>query len=384
MKSLRIGFLLPGPPSTPVGGYRVVYSYADRLAQRGHQVWVAHAGKLGQMPTRKPAFPAIARRAWRTWKRWEPRVKPPVISWGCQNPQVKMIYLSNEPNSHVLPESDVVVATAWPTAEYVDQLGSKQGVPFYLIQHVETWHGSAQRALATWDLPLYKIMVSQWLLEQYGNIGTDTARHIANGLDSIFLQQPDAGHRPLSIVTPYHSMPWKGTQDALDALKIIHERHPTIPMQGFGTAPAPDDWPSWIGRDNYVENPAQAVLARDIYGGHSIFVGASWHEGFGLMGLEAMACGAVFVGTDSGGCRDYAVDGVNSLLSAPRDVEGLVDQLERVIRDKELRECLRTAGQLRARQFTWERATTALEEYFAYGLQKGPLIDRVKTGGFHG
>jgi SAM-dependent methyltransferase len=43
-----------------------------------------------------------------------------------------------------------------------------------------------------------------------------------------------------------------------------------------------------------------------------IFLDASLHEGFGLMPLEALACGCWLVLSDSGGIRDYAIQNVNS------------------------------------------------------------------------
>jgi glycosyltransferase involved in cell wall biosynthesis len=43
-----------------------------------------------------------------------------------------------------------------------------------------------------------------------------------------------------------------------------------------------------------------------------------------------MACGCAFVGTDSGGVRDYATDGDTALLSAPGDRDGLLQNLIRI------------------------------------------------------
>ncbi|MDA8194885.1 MAG: glycosyltransferase family 4 protein [Thermaerobacter sp.] len=372
MPTMRVGFLLPGPPSTPVGGYRVVYSYADRLARRGHQVWVAHAGRLGQLPPPRPRFPSWPRHLWRTWKRWEPFIKPPAVEWAPLHPGVEMIYLPGEPSARRLPAADVVVATAWPTAEYVAHFGARQGVPFYLIQHRETWHGPSERALATWKLPIYKVVVSQWLLDEARRAGETEVRRIASGLEPVFLNHPPAAPRTPSLITPYHPYRWKGSADALAALSRIHERWPAVPMTAFGAESRPADWPRWI---KYIENPAQEVLAREVYGGHSIFVGASWQEGFGLMAAEAMACGAVFVGTDSGGCRDYADPGVTALLSPPGDVQALVSNLEAIMTDSVLLETLRRKGQARVRQFTWDRAVDQLEEYFQYGRARGPLAN---------
>lgn len=39
---LRINFLLPAYYSDPIGGYRVVYEYANFLAARGHDITVVY------------------------------------------------------------------------------------------------------------------------------------------------------------------------------------------------------------------------------------------------------------------------------------------------------------------------------------------------------
>lgn len=39
---MRIGFILPYFSEKPIGGYKVVYEYASRLAASGHKVTVIH------------------------------------------------------------------------------------------------------------------------------------------------------------------------------------------------------------------------------------------------------------------------------------------------------------------------------------------------------
>jgi L-malate glycosyltransferase len=76
-----------------------------------------------------------------------------------------------------------------------------------------------------------------------------------------------------------------------------------------------------------------------------------------------MACGCVFVGTDSGGCRDYAINGETAILSPPRDREALYKNLCRVIEDSDLRQRLQRNGTAYIQQFTWEKSGSLLEQY---------------------
>jgi N-acetyl-alpha-D-glucosaminyl L-malate synthase BshA len=66
----------------------------------------------------------------------------------------------------------------------------------------------------------------------------------------------------------------------------------------------------------------------------------SHHESFGLVALEAMACGVVPVVTSRGGAEDFVVDGVNGYLRDPEDVAGMVSAVLRLLEDEPHRQQL--------------------------------------------
>ena len=45
LRNVRVTFVLPGAGSVPVGGFKVVYEYANRLSERGHTVTVVHTAQ---------------------------------------------------------------------------------------------------------------------------------------------------------------------------------------------------------------------------------------------------------------------------------------------------------------------------------------------------
>jgi phosphatidylinositol alpha-1,6-mannosyltransferase len=85
-------------------------------------------------------------------------------------------------------------------------------------------------------------------------------------------------------------------------------------------------------------------------------------EGFGIVYLEANACGKPVVGGDSGGVRDAVVHGVTGLLVDPQDDEALFEALDRLIGDKDLRDSLGRQGRERVvNEFQWrDRIETLL------------------------
>jgi glycosyltransferase involved in cell wall biosynthesis len=108
----------------------------------------------------------------------------------------------------------------------------------------------------------------------------------------------------------------------------------------------------------------------EYYNNSSIILSSSLHEGFALPPAEGAACGCAIVATDSGGIRDYAVNGVNALLSSPGDVQALAKNLCQLLADDDLRIRLAEAANERIREFTWERSSDLLEEFITDTVQR--------------
>jgi glycosyltransferase involved in cell wall biosynthesis len=93
---------------------------------------------------------------------------------------------------------------------------------------------------------------------------------------------------------------------------------------------------------------------RLLYSHADVFVFPSVYEGFGMPVLEAMACGAPVITSNTTALPEVAGDA--AVLVNPERVEEMADAIVRVLDDQGLRESLRTKGFQRAKQFTWERA----------------------------
>jgi glycosyltransferase involved in cell wall biosynthesis len=82
-------------------------------------------------------------------------------------------------------------------------------------------------------------------------------------------------------------------------------------------------------------------------------------EPFGLVALEAQACGCPVIVAAEGGLPETIVDGVTG-WKAPRDpatVAAMVDRLD----DRRLRERISTAAREHARRYTWEQSAAQVE-----------------------
>jgi glycosyltransferase involved in cell wall biosynthesis len=88
----------------------------------------------------------------------------------------------------------------------------------------------------------------------------------------------------------------------------------------------------------------------------------SRYEGFGLMVLEAMACGTPVVGSNASSIPEVVGDG--GVLLPPDDVAGMATALIRLATDEEFRADLSRRALAQAAKFSWER--TARETLAAY------------------
>ena len=79
-------------------------------------------------------------------------------------------------------------------------------------------------------------------------------------------------------------------------------------------------------------------------------------EGFGIVFIEAAACGTPSIGGRSGGVTDAVVDGVTGLLVEPLDVAAVAGSIDRLLANRDLARQLGDAARHRAAsQFSWSR-----------------------------
>lgn len=133
-----------------------------------------------------------------------------------------------------------------------------------------------------------------------------------------------------------------------------------------------------VARKQLTEQAARQGLAEDelvltgfvpdddlvaLYNLCTLFVFPSWHEGFGLPALEAMACGAPTLASNCSSLPE--VVGWEEALFDPHDTRSMVSAIERGLTDPGFRSALKAHGLRQAKKFSWEvtaqRALEALE-----------------------
>lgn len=91
---------------------------------------------------------------------------------------------------------------------------------------------------------------------------------------------------------------------------------------------------------------------------------STWPEPFGIVAIEAMACGRPVIASRAGGLPDLVADGESGILVPPGEAEALRQAMARLLADPGLRERMGAAAARRARQFTASAVVPRVERVY--------------------
>jgi glycosyltransferase involved in cell wall biosynthesis len=102
---------------------------------------------------------------------------------------------------------------------------------------------------------------------------------------------------------------------------------------------------------------------------------APWYEPFGIVPLEAMACGVPVVAAAVGGLRDTVVDRGTGIHVPPRDPEAIASALDLLLGNPGLRAELGAAGTQRAgSRYSWDRVAAETEKAYQIAIAGMPAV----------
>jgi glycosyltransferase involved in cell wall biosynthesis len=354
---MRVTFVLPTLDYS--GGNRVVAMHAAGLTERGHRVNVV-------VP--RPG----AHRLRASIGRWLPERLEAALGGGKDAGGSHVEDLGLKPivaaqpgavRADDVPDADVIVATWWETAEWIQAMPAPKGAQAYFVQGYEVFdYTPKDRVQATYRAPLRRITISKWLQDLLArDFGDSDVDLVPNGVDLKHFSCPsrDKQSEP-TVGFIATTTPVKGLATAIAALLRLHAVVPGLRVLAFGSQ-------AFAARElgdlplQYLERPTQAQI-RDIYSRCDVWLAASHSEGFGLPALEAMACRTPVVSTRTGWPAHGIVDGVNGYLAEPGDDATLARHLSTVL-TLAPQDWLRMsqAAYSTASALTWDQSTSLFE-----------------------
>ena len=161
----------------------------------------------------------------------------------------------------------------------------------------------------------------------------------------------------------------KGLIHLLKAYHRLRKRHVDARLLVVGTGPKQREYRRYVGlrkiRDVDFLGPVSDDEKARYFASADIYCSpATGQESFGIVLLEAMAAGVPIVASDIHGYKNVLQRGVQGLLVEPRNHRALAAALYALSQDPELRLRMGEAGRLRAPEFSWERVTERIVDYY--------------------
>ena len=287
-------------------------------------------------------------------------------------------------------QTAAIVATSWQTVYPSSLFASLKNIPLiYFVQGYEVAfrnginYGSTESTYAIAD---DIIVTSHWLHEKLlSNFGVDS--HVMpNGFDeTVFYSNPGEKNikNARTVTMILRDNVEKGDWVLMDLMKsLLREKDRDIDINMIYFSDVVFGEPD--SRLHPIRGPLSRHVLADLLRQTDIFVDASLHEGFGMFPLEAMACGAVPVVSDSGGINQFVVDGQNGIIIREvNKVEKYVSAVKRLIDDPAYYWLLKSKGSMSLESYSLDNA---FAKYATYYRQIGSVKKKEiykKIGAFH-
>lgn len=98
--------------------------------------------------------------------------------------------------------------------------------------------------------------------------------------------------------------------------------------------------------------------------GASVTVVPSYYESFGLVAVEAMACGCPVIASRTGGLQHNILHGRTGLLVEPKNPEELAKAVNYLLTREEVRKRMSREAALHGKQFSWQRIAASVAELY--------------------
>jgi D-inositol-3-phosphate glycosyltransferase len=219
-------------------------------------------------------------------------------------------------------------------------------------------------------------------------------RIVAPGVDHAFFGPGDRrqarralglpGEGPLLLFVG-RIQPLKGVAVAVRAVAALADDHPDAGLVVVGGPSGPQGEAEvertralvtglGLGGRVVFVPPRPHELLSTYYRAADVCLVPSRSESFGLVALEAAACGTPVVASDVGGLRSLVDHGRTGYLVEEPSPEAFAAWVRQILAEPLLAERLGTGAVLRARRYTWARAAHLLREIYAE-LTVGRLVE---------
>ncbi|MFP5321581.1 MAG: glycosyltransferase [Acidimicrobiia bacterium] len=279
---------------------------------------------------------------------------------------------------------DVVHAHFWMSGIAAVDAGDRARIPVALTYHALGAEKRRHQGQADTSPP-GRVAVESWLARASDHVVATTA-HEARAVAAMGALHDDVtvvpcgvdldrfrtdgprmhrpGRRRTQIACVSRLVPRKGIADVIRALvhlpdaellvaggppqAMLHEDDEARALRRIAVDAGVEDRVRFLGA---VERDDVPALLRSV----DVVCCCPWYEPFGLVAVEAMACGVPVVASRVGGLAETVVDGRTGVLVPPRDPSAIASAIRHVTDDPRRHGAMAQAACARAHAYGWDR-----------------------------
>ena len=354
------------------GMERIVIAKANALAARGHEVIILTSEQNG----RPDFFPLAAgvRRADADVKYYEAASLGPMSKFFVRRSKLRA---HREFARQVIAaeKPDIVISTFGNEVGFIPEVAG--GIPTVLEIHFSRYYRLQFRRPGLWKLIDRVLTYTDGIaVKRYDRFVTLTQADARNWDPKLnltvipnfitrFPAEP-ARLESLRVVAVGRFEPQKDYRRMVDVWEQVVHRHPEASLDIYGDGPCYDDILALIHKRDLADSIHLCGVTHDIdrvFFEASLFLHTASFEGFGLVLLEAMAAGLPVVSFDCPcGPSEIIQNGETGYLIPAGDNDAMVEEVDRLLSDPNLRRRLGAEAFKSARRFAPEAILTAWEK----------------------
>ncbi len=265
-----------------------------------------------------------------------------------------------------------IVTTLWITTYMAKNIAEKKKIPIInFVQGYENYFENGLRynsVALTHKIADYRLTISKYLNKKlmigFGK-DSDIVQNSVN-LDLLLKENKNSSVRNITFVLRDYVM--KGDFLLLDIIKRLDMEFSGLNINVVymnERTQIPELFKNTI---NLIKGPISRLEMINLLKRTDIYVDASFNEGFGLLGLEAIACGAVPVVSNSFGNLEYMRNGKNGfVINEVNDIEKYLSKIKLLIDSPSLFKKMAKEGKKGIEKFD---SDIAVEKYIKYFFDK--------------
>lgn len=319
------------------GGSKIILQHANRLIEKGHQITI-----ISHYP-----YP----------------------NWFNLNRKVSFIQV---PLEQILCESipntsDLIVTTYWREIyEAIEQniapvIYFEQG-DFHLFDSENVDKELFDYIYKQINLAPFIFTVSSYAQKKLKEVYNVDSTIIPNAVnEDVFFPSENKHNKKIEItMIGSPNTEFKRITDIISALNTLKTKKQNINVNLI-TPDTPNKKFSCI--DNLIINPKQIIIGNTLRK-TDIYICASMYESFCLPVLEALTSGCAVITTDNGGINDFCKNNYNCLIVEKQNIEDIIEKLNTLIYNSDLRKQLSKNAIESSRKFSWESIISNLDKYY--------------------